>query len=310
MVRVESAYQRPPSSERTKRSAIPDLPSGISVGPHKIGKSRYWRVRLGSRFTGGKRVEMHFPTLDKARKWIFGDAQKQKAAAGSLLELKVRAGTAVFELSSAQLHESINAFKRLEKVNMSLTEAVDFAIKHSRPDAGAISVEEAIEKALESKRSKRSSYVKDLRKRWGRFRQWLPPAKSKAINTISEVDIRRYLTARKLNPQGERNELRNLSVLFSWTVQHHHMPANPCSGIKVEDSPSEDPVRILSITEIKHLSELASYGSFHLAKFRHAGNTAENMGHRNTNMLDKHYRDLIKDQEDVDAFWKLGPPLG
>ena len=398
-----------------------------------IGESRYWRVRLGSRFTGGKRVEMHFPTLDKARKWIFGDAQKQKAAAGSLLELKARAGTAVFELSSAQVNEAINAFKRLEKVNMSLTEAVDFAIKHSRPDAGVISVEEAIEKALETKRSKRPSYVRDLRKRWGRFREWLPAAKRKAINTISQLDVRRYLTARKLNPQGERNELRNLSVLFSWTVQHHHMPANPCSGIKVEDSPSEEPVRVLSIAEIKHLLELAqmelqatlkvgktkmsvikvypgelvpwfvlglfaglrpqetvrldwadidfdrrqidlpakkakgrtrrivpmepnliewlkphqpvggkgkvvsnfrwhfqvlqrsagpewnpwpkdclrhSYGSFHLAKFRHSGNTAENMGHRNTDMLYKHYRDVIKDQGDVDAFWKLGPPTG
>ncbi len=35
------------------------------------------------------------------------------------------------------------------------------------------------------------------------------------------------------------------------------MPANPCSGIKVEDSPSEEPVRVLSIAEIKHLLELA-----------------------------------------------------
>jgi hypothetical protein len=155
MCRVKSAYQRHLSQEGTKRSAIADLPSGISVGPHEIGKLRYWRVRLGTRFTGGKRVEMHFPTLDKARKWIFGDAQRQKADAGSLLELKSRAGTAVFELSSVQVNEAINAFRRLGKVNMSLTEAVDFAIKHSRPDAGVISVEEAIEKALETKRSKR-----------------------------------------------------------------------------------------------------------------------------------------------------------
>ena len=52
---------------------------------------------------GGKRVEMHFPTLDKARKWIFGEAQKQKVDGGSLLELKSRAGTAVFELSLTAL---------------------------------------------------------------------------------------------------------------------------------------------------------------------------------------------------------------
>jgi hypothetical protein len=63
---VESVYQLPLSLESTKRFAIADLPSDISVGPHKIGKSRYWRVRLGTRFTGGKKVEMHFPTLRSA----------------------------------------------------------------------------------------------------------------------------------------------------------------------------------------------------------------------------------------------------
>ena len=45
-MRVDSAYERPLSPERTKRSAIADLPSGISVGPHMIGESRYWRVRV------------------------------------------------------------------------------------------------------------------------------------------------------------------------------------------------------------------------------------------------------------------------
>jgi hypothetical protein len=201
---------------------------------------------------------MHFPTLDKARKWIFGDAQRQKADAGSLLELRSRAGTAVFELSSVQVNEAINAFRRLGKVNMSLTEAVDFAIKHSRPDAGVVSVEEAIEKALETKRSKRPSYVKDLRKRWGRFRAWLPSAKRKEINTLSQVDVRRYLTARKWNPQGERNELRTYPFVFL----DRAAPPHDCKSVlrnQSEDSPSEEPVRVLSIAEIKHLLELARW---------------------------------------------------
>jgi hypothetical protein len=32
------------------------------------------------------------------------------------------------------------------------------------------------------------------------------------------------------------------------------------------------------------------------------------MGHRDTNMLYRHYRDVIKEQGDIDAFWKLNPP--
>ncbi len=50
-----------------------------------------------------------------------------------------------------------------------------------------------------------------------------------------------------------------------------------------------------------------SYGSYHLAKSQHAGLTSESMGHRDTNMLYRHYRDVIKEQSDIDAFWKLHP---
>jgi site-specific recombinase XerD len=47
--------------------------------------------------------------------------------------------------------------------------------------------------------------------------------------------------------------LRNLSVLFSWAVDHHCVAENPCKGIKVEESNSEEPPRILSIAEVMHL---------------------------------------------------------
>jgi hypothetical protein len=39
-----------------------------------------------------------------------------------------------------------------------------------------------------------------------------------------------------------------------------------------------------------------SYASYHLAKNQHAGLTSESIGHRDTNMLYRHYRDLIKEQ--------------
>jgi hypothetical protein len=31
------------------------------------------------------------------------------------------------------------------------------------------------------------------------------------------------------------------------------------------------------------------------------------MGHANPDMLYKHYRDVIKEQADIDAFWELVP---
>jgi hypothetical protein len=81
-------------------------------------------------------IEKHFSSLAKARKWLSRDAQKQKADPGSIIELEARTGPAAFELSSVQLNEAIAAFKRLEETNLGLTEAVDYAIKHSRLKGG------------------------------------------------------------------------------------------------------------------------------------------------------------------------------
>src|SRR5215469_14469123 len=77
------------SGPRKPRDPIAGLPSGVKVSPVRIKGVDYWRVRLGSRFTGGKVALKHFQVLEDARKWVFGDAQRKKADSGlSLLELK------------------------------------------------------------------------------------------------------------------------------------------------------------------------------------------------------------------------------
>jgi hypothetical protein len=50
-----------------------------------------------------------------------------------------------------------------------------------------------------------------------------------------------------------------------------------------------------------------SFGSYHLAKFNNAALTAEIMGHKNARMLYKHYRDVIKNDGDVEAYWLAVP---
>ena len=113
----------------------------------------------------------------------------------------------------------------------------------------------------EKSKSKRPAYLVDLGKRWRRFERWLPADKRKAINGITRLDIRRFLNDCKLKPVGERNMLRNLSVLFSWAVNQHHMAENPCLGMVVEESPRrKSAVRILSIEEARKLLHLVAAG--------------------------------------------------
>jgi integrase len=419
------------------KAKIKDLPPGVGVGKATSGRGKeYWRVRLGKRFTGGPVILKDFSKLEEARKWIFGDAQNEKATPGAIIDLKEKAGKVAFELSASQLHESAGALKELEKAGMTLTEAIRFAIRHAKPPAGILTVAQAIEEALaEKSRSKRPAYLADLGKRWRRFERWLPPEKRKAINGITGLDVRKFLNECKLKPVGERNMLRNLSVLFTWAVNQHHMAENPCLGMTVEESTvKKSAVRILSIEEARKLFHLIatgfkveaeerekkswrekfgavsftvppmdmipivsvgcfggvrpeesarmtwdmvdfkrkhidlpaeitkdgdrrivdmpdnliewllacrkdsgsllptnfrrkrwalcramgweewpddilrhSYGSYHLAKHRNAALTAEQMGHKNARMLYAHYREVVKDADDITTYWNLLP---
>lgn len=419
------------------KAKIKDLPPGVGVGKATNGRGKeYWRVRLGKRFTGGPIILKDFSRLEEARMWIFGDAQKDKASPGAIIDLKEKAGRVAFELSASQLHESAGALKELEKAGMTLTEAIQFAIRHAKPVAGVLSVAQAIEEALaEKSRSKRPAYLADLGKRWRRFERWLPADRKRAINGITKFDIRKFLNDCKLKPVGERNMLRNVSVLFSWAVNQHHMAENPCLGITIEESTTKKAaVRILKIDEArkmlhfvatgfkveadesekdawrekfgaislmvppmdmapiiavgcfggvrpeesarltwemvdfkrKHIDLPAeitkdgdrrivemsdnlaewlmacrktsglllpsnfrrkrwaltralnwdvwpddilrhSYGSYHLAKFRNAGLTSEQMGHKNARMLYAHYREVVKESDDIASYWGLLP---
>ena len=49
-----------------------------------------------------------------------------------------------------------------------------------------------------------------------------------------------------------------------------------------------------------------SYASYHLAFHQSADKTALEMGHRDTQMLFKHYRELVT-KEEAQAYWKIEP---
>jgi integrase len=49
-----------------------------------------------------------------------------------------------------------------------------------------------------------------------------------------------------------------------------------------------------------------SYASYHLAQFESADKTALEMGHRDTQMLFRHYRELVT-KEEAQAYWAIEP---
>src|SRR6476619_7320793 len=119
-----------------KKAKIKGLPSGVGVCRVNNGRTEFWRVRLGKRFTGGSIITRHFSSLDEARKWVFGDAHEEKCEPASLVELKQTFGIALFKPPPGELGEAFAALKEGKPGGMKLTEAIRFVIRHAKPAAG------------------------------------------------------------------------------------------------------------------------------------------------------------------------------
>ena len=410
-----------------KKAKIANLPQGVGVTANSNRKKgeggrEYWKVRLGKKFTGGQPITRNFDDLKQAKEWIFGDAKKVAAAPGDVMTLKATAGTSSFALSPRELSEAADAFRRCKAAEMTLTEAVNFAIKHNRPTGGKVIVTDAIEQLIDFKRrkGKRPRYLEKLEAKLLRFSRFLP-AKT-LLNEVTQKTIEKYLTSLKQAPAGEIIEARHISVLFGWGVKKGYVAENPVKGIEKPDVDKDPPIifkqrealallktaaeltpwvaiglfaglrpeeaQKLSWEEVdfshRHIDlpatksktrdrriipflghleewllpycqasgsiaprnfrkrfwamcERAGYrdpkpgegevktgdktaapgwpkdvlrhcfGSYHLAKWHSAGTTAEYMGHRDAKMLYKFYREVIKDEADVEAFWTLHP---
>ena len=411
-----------------KKSKIAGLPPGIGVSPNTNGTKEYWKVRLGKKFTGGQVVTKNFDTLKHAKEWIFGanhqkggEAQKFAAAPGNVVTLKETAGKTAFSLSTRELDEAADAFRRCKAAEMTLTEAVSFAIKHHRPTGGKIAIKDAIAELInwKQRKGKRPRYLEKLEAKLQRFSRYLP-AKT-MLNEVTQKTIENYLASLGQAPAGEVIEARHISVLFGWARKRGYVAENPVGKIEKPDIDRKPPTiftpgealallkaaaeltpwvavglfaglrpeeaQRLSWEEIdfshRHIdlpahksktrdrriipflgcldewllpyrqksgsiaplnfrkrfwamAERAGYrapqeegnaepvskitapgwpkdvlrhcfGSYFLAQSKSSGTTAEYMGHRDAKMLYKYYREVIKDDADIEAFWALNP---
>lgn len=238
-----------------KKAKIANLPSGVGITRTVSGRGKlFWRVRLGKRFTGGPIVKRDFSTIAEARDWIFGEGQKKRAEPGPMITLKQQAGASAFHLSAAQISEAAAAFRSLGEEG-SLTEAVEYYLKHSRPIGGTFTIQEAIDTLIKDKEAagKGERHLRGLRWNLERFSEDFPKLN---LHEINRKHVEEWLEEEDFSTATRRNYIRDLSILFNFAIRREWIASMPLLGI-TKPTPGPGEIKILSPEEAAELMRLA-----------------------------------------------------
>jgi integrase len=139
-------------------------------------------------------------------------------------------GTAALSIPETLRIEAVKCQRLLEPVSATLTEAVQFFLKHAKPVGGAKTLADAIKELLDSKRKagKRESYVGILGWVLNAFERHF---QGRNVNEITRHDVESWLD-RIGNLMTRKNRIRDLSILFEFCRRRGYCGSNPLEHIE------------------------------------------------------------------------------
>jgi integrase len=180
----------------------------------------------------GKRVRIRCQDHAEAVK-IKSEGYKQRKNNGN---------KTVFELGKAAHSEVTYYLSRLEEFGATLSEAVEFFIKHSKPEKPQLTISESVSLWVDQKKSignRELSVTKTAGSYYAPFSAHF--GKDRLIGDITASDIEKYLKLNKdWSPYTYNNHVRNLSALYRFIIKRGHWTLNPLAKIesqKIQDSP-------------------------------------------------------------------------
>ena len=206
----------------------------------------YWRVTLGRKITGGKKIRKLFAKEREASDFI-----------DTTLNRKTVEGTQTFDISSGLRVEArqcqellIDAGNRAGR-SLTLTEAVEFFIRHALPTGGVIDFSDAREKFLASRKSAnlKPRYLRNL---VSQFDQMSPALGDRRVNLITTGELEGWLDKREQSPKTRNNYVVTMRTFFGYSKDQKWCAENPALALgkaRVEDAPAG----ILTSNEVNRL---------------------------------------------------------
>jgi integrase len=139
-------------------------------------------------------------------------------------------GVAALSVPEELRAEAVKCQRLLQPANATLTEAVQFFLKHAKPVGGTRSLVDAIKELLVSKRKagKRESYVRILGWVLNAFER---DFKGRNVNEITRQDVESWLDSID-NLTTRKNRIRDLSILYEFCRRRGYCGSNPVEDIE------------------------------------------------------------------------------
>ncbi len=151
--------------------------------------------------------------------------------------------------------EALKCQRRLDPFKASLTDAVDFYLKNSKPPGGHRTTKELIDEFIEAKRTagRRAEYLRIQASVLGIFSKAFP---DRLAHEIGASEIDEWLKARGKSLHTRLNYQTYLHNLFNFAIRRQYVASNPIDRME-KVTLDEKPVEILTVEQAARLMEAA-----------------------------------------------------
>lgn len=188
----------------------------IRARRHRSGNVT-WQLDLG--LVEGRRVQRSYGTEKEAR-----------AALRAAQEAQARHGSMASELTGSVMAEMMLAREKLRAVGASMSEAVEFFVKHARRRKERVLLVEGVERFRDARERAGCSvrYLRQLGVSLGSLARWRPMA---MMDEIEREDVARWLEAGGWSPKTRNGYLGDVRACFEWAVREGLCAVNPAREI-------------------------------------------------------------------------------
>ena len=163
------------------------------------------------------------------------------------------------DINDVTRHEVLGALARLKEYNASLTEAVDFFLKHARPAIANASIQKVMDdfESVKRKAGLSTKYIDTAKASF--FVPFRDHFKNCVVTDLSTKGCEQYIyRSKQWNATTRATHIRHLSVLFNFAVSKGYMALNPFNDVqRPKRLPSNAHDKVLPVENVIKLLQYA-----------------------------------------------------